>query len=142
MIISAFPGTGKTYFYKKYRKKLKVSDSDSSKFSKDKFPENYIKHIKRIKDKYDVIFVSSHKEVRDELLKNKIDFYVVIPSVSLRDEYIKRFEERGSPKEFIELISKNWFNWLKEITYDPRLHTIILGENQYIEDILKTLLQR
>jgi len=38
ILISAFPGTGKSYFYK--NTKLKVLDSDSSKFDKSKFPRS------------------------------------------------------------------------------------------------------
>jgi predicted nucleotidyltransferase len=77
-IISAFPGTGKTYFYNK--NKETTMDSDSSQFSgvKDQngnntkernpnFPKNYIEHIKENIGKYEFILVSSHKEVRNAL---------------------------------------------------------------------------
>ena len=43
IIISGFPGLGKSVLYKE--NKVNYSDSDSSKFSKKNFPENYIKHI-------------------------------------------------------------------------------------------------
>jgi hypothetical protein len=40
ILISAFPGTGKSFLFN--NTKLKILDSDSSKFDKSKFPENYI----------------------------------------------------------------------------------------------------
>jgi len=53
-IISAFPGTGKSYYHNKHKET--TLDSDSSNFSlvvengekkrNPDFPENYIKHIK------------------------------------------------------------------------------------------------
>lgn len=48
VIISGFHGIGKSYFYNNNHKTLKISDSDSSKFDKKDFPNNYIKHIKKL----------------------------------------------------------------------------------------------
>lgn len=124
-IISAFPGTGKSYFYNK--NKETTIDSDSSNFSwiKDKdgnntkernpkFPQNYISHIKENIGKYEFIFVSSHKEVRDALKNNCLFFYLVYPSISRKNEYIKRYEDRNSPTSFISLISNKWDEWILE----------------------------
>lgn len=122
-IISAFPGTGKSYYHNKYPKT--TLDSDSSNFSwiypkegkkvrHPDFPNNYIKHIKDNIGKYNYIFVSSHKEVRDALLNECIFFYLIYPRFSDRDFYMKRYEDRGSPEGFINLINNNWHDWIKE----------------------------
>lgn len=84
-IISAFPGTGKSYVYRKYiNSDLKIIDSDSSKFSKEYFPANYIEHIKRCLGRYDIVFVSSHKSVRQALKRCRNRLYHNIP------RYIKK----------------------------------------------------
>ena len=76
IIISAFPSMGKSMLYKENR--ISYSDSDSSKFNKKNFPNNYIKHIKRKMKEKDLIFVSSHISVREALLKENIPFIYVI----------------------------------------------------------------
>ena len=62
LLVSAFPGCGKTYFHLLYPEI--TLDSDSSQFSwipskerKPEFPQNYIEHIKQNIGKYKIIFV-------------------------------------------------------------------------------------
>ena len=85
-IISAFPGTGKSVYHQKHKET--TLDSDSSNFSwiidengnkvrNTEFPKNYIEHIKENIGKYEFIFVSSHKDVREALLNECIFFYLV-----------------------------------------------------------------
>lgn len=74
LVISAFPGCGKSHFFRENKDK-EVLDSDSSKFDKTHFPQNYIEHIKSNLGKVDIIMVSSHKEVRDE---NKLKEYNIL----------------------------------------------------------------
>jgi hypothetical protein len=121
-IISAFPGTGKSAYYANH---LATSlDSDSSKFSwitvdgekirNPYFPKNYIDHIKENIGKYEFIFVSSHKEVREALLINCLFFYLFYPHYNEKENYIKRYNARNSPEAFINLISNNWNDWINE----------------------------
>ena len=121
VVISGFPGIGKSYTAMN-EDSFKILDSDSSNFSWIKigvrnpdFPNNYIEHIKLNMYKADIIFVSSHEEVRNALIKNGIDFTLVYPHKSLKNIYLARYEQRGSSKEFIEFISNNWDKFLDEI---------------------------
>jgi hypothetical protein len=129
-IISAFPGTGKSYYNSKYP--YTTIDSDSSNFSwvKDEdgnntklrnpeFPQNYINHIKENIGKFEFIFVSSHKEVRDALLDECIFFYLVYPSMDRKEEFIERYRKRGNDENFIQLVSNNWDKWMQEIWFLP-----------------------
>ncbi|KKK65553.1 hypothetical protein LCGC14_2972950, partial [marine sediment metagenome] len=93
IIISAFPATGKTHFYR--NTKLKVLDSDSSHFSwlpnkqrHPNFPENYIDHIKQNMGDVFIILISSHKVVRDALVKEGIKFTLIYPNRELKEEYL------------------------------------------------------
>ena len=140
-IISAFPGTGKTYFYQ--NSNLNVMDSDSSKFSwvekgkrHPEFPSNYINHIKQYIGKTDYVLVSSHKDVRDALVNEGIDYSLIFPDISLKNEYLERFKQRGSSEQFINLISKNWNEWITELENQTNCSKIKLNENQYLSDIL------
>lgn len=128
MVIAAFPGTGKSYCVKNEAEKFDgVLDSDSSNFSWKKdangnntternpdFPNNYIEHIKENIGKVDVIFVSSHKEVREALEKENIKYTLVYPNVFQKEDYIKRYKNRGNSESFIRLLEANWEEWINE----------------------------
>ena len=127
-IISAFPGTGKSVYHQKHKET--TLDSDSSNFSwiidengnkvrNPEFPKNYIEHIKENIGKYEFIFVSSHKDVREALLNECIFFYLVYPDDTRKDEFIERYKNRGNDESFIKLVSDNWDNWMKEIWFLP-----------------------
>jgi wyosine [tRNA(Phe)-imidazoG37] synthetase (radical SAM superfamily) len=111
-------------------------DSDSSKFDKSEFPQNYIKHIKDNLGKADVILVSSHKEVREALVDNQIQFTLVYPEVSNKDEYIQRYIDRGSPEAFVNLLTKNWDMWISELEDQNDCSKIKLQDGQYLSDVL------
>jgi hypothetical protein len=125
-IISAFPGTGKSVYHSKHKET--TLDSDSSNFSwiidengnkvrNQEFPKNYINHIKENIGKYEFIFVSSHKEVREALFENCIFFYLVYPDDRRKNEFIQRYKNRGNDDNFINLVSNNWDEWLNELWY-------------------------
>lgn len=127
-IISAFPGTGKTVYHSKH--KSTTLDSDSSNFSwivkkngnkirNPKFPKNYINHIRDNIGKYEIIFVSSHKEVREELLNECIFFYLVYPDCTRKNEFIERYKKRGNDVKFIQMVFDNWDDWMKDIWFLP-----------------------
>ena len=140
LIISGFPGVGKSYYLKKEgNRKHECVDLDSSYYETD-FPSSYLNTIKHIyfmgKNDSGIVFVSSHKSVRDGLKKENIDFVVVYPDKKLKEEYLDEFRERGDTEEFISLISKNWDSWIDEIESEKN-KKIKLGKDEYISDLLK-----
>ena len=114
-IISAFPGTGKSYYHNLHPDT--TLDSDSSEFSwqydavtgeklrNSWFPKNYIEHIQKNVGKYEIIFVSSHKEVREALKDASLFHYVVYPRQCDKEMFKQRYIKRGSPEPFVNL----WF---------------------------------
>lgn len=127
-IVSGFPGVGKSYSAGKHQEWFKISDSDSSNFSwlpdgtrHPDFPQNYIEHMKGVGDDYDIIFVSSHKAVRDSLLENKLPFTVIYPHRSLKAEYLERYRKRGSPEAFVSMMDQNWDKFQDELIELSRL---------------------
>jgi hypothetical protein len=141
LVISGFPGTGKSYYVSRgegsdYMPQGFASDSDSSKFDKSNFPQNYIEHIKElIAEGTARIFVSSHKEVRDELVKEGIDFILVYPKKELKEEYIERYKQRGSSDSFIKIVSENWDNWITELENQKGCTHKQLESKQFMYDI-------
>ena len=134
LLCSAFPGTGKTYFFNNSDKT--VLDSDSSTFDKSQFPANYIKYIKDNIGKVKLIFISSHKIVRDALVENGLDFVLVYPSPDLKDDYIQRYKKRGNAEGFVDLLLNNWDNWMIELENQKGCRRIVLQKGQYISDVI------
>jgi len=150
IIVSAFPACRKSNMFNNYNgKPYTMLDSDSSQFSwiKDdngnntkernpNFPDNYIKHIKDNIGKVDVIFVSSHDIVRKALNENKINFFMVYPDKSMKDEWIRRFRERGNDELFIKFISYNWDSFIDEIEKEEKcLKEKLSVDNPYIDNM-------
>lgn len=148
-IISAFPGMGKTYLHE--QNPSTTLDSDSSNFSwieKDgnkernpDFPNNYIEHIKENIGKYDFIFISSHKEVRDALIDNCLMFYMIFPDPSRKDEFIERYRKRGNDDSFIELVENHWNDWVNAMpSKDDNVPFIpIINKEKYLGHELRSI---
>ena len=132
-LISAFPGVGKSYLFKTNKNKV-ILDSDSSKFDKKHFPDNYIQHIKKNIGKADIICISSHKEVRDTLVENQLFFTLVYPERSLKKEYVERYKERGNDDNFVKLLEKNWGSWMDELENQKGCKHVRLKSGEYLSD--------
>lgn len=147
IVVSGFPGIGKSHLAASG--KWRTSDSDSSQFDKANFPENYVEEIQRRKAYYDIVLVSSHEEVRAELERQKIPYYIVHPSYECKDEYLQRYRERGSNEAFVELLENNWDSWINGCIYDGSADTnqlrsvtgYKLGPGQFISDIVDQILE-
>src|ERR1700679_2180218 len=114
-IISGFLGVGKTSM-RVAHPELRILDSDSTDFSwadaskkvrHVEWPDNYVRHVRENVDFADVICVSSHDVVRAALVRDDLRFVLVYPRIEMRDEYIKRYVDRGSNAAFVELLSNN-----------------------------------
>ena len=141
MIISGFPGIGKSYFAE--NSELLVKDSDSSKFSwKEKgvrdpdFPNNYIEHIKANVCLYDVILISSHHEVRQALQQNMMEYVLIYPHRSCKQEYIDRYSKRGSPESFLKLLDEQWDTFIDQMFSDKTSRKYILTSGRFLSDII------
>lgn len=133
-IISGFPGVGKSHLGKRSDNEIKVLDLESSNFK----GENRWKDYKNEIGKVDVLFVSSHKETRKILSELGVRFYLVYPDRSLKAEYLRRYAERGSSQEFIDMMDKNFDHFIDSIENEEvRCAKIKLtGENEYLDSFL------
>ena len=138
MLVSAFPGTGKTYLvnHDAYLGCFSIMDSDSSKFDKSNFPQNYIAHIKENIGIKSHILISSHKEVRAALVLHSLPFVLVYPDISLKEEYIGRYKKRGNSDVFIKLINDHWEEWISELTIQVGCEHIVLKSGQFLTNFI------
>lgn len=151
VVVSAFPCCGKTYAFKHYQDKYSMLDSDSSQFSwcydynpleSDKvtkyrnpdFPKNYIEHIKENIGKVDIIFVSSHLQVREAMEEAGIRYCTVYPQKEMLNEWVGRMYRRGSSDDFIKFQIEHWDEFMHKITFEPYGFGICrLGNNEYLD---------
>lgn len=137
-IISGFPGVGKSHLGKRSDNEVVVLDLESSNFKGENRWEDYKNAIKNQIGKVDILFVSSHTETRKILSELGVRFYLVYPDRSLKDEYLRRYVERGSSQEFIEMMDKNFDLFIDSIENEEvRCAKIkLIGENEYLDSFL------
>lgn len=136
ILISGFPGIGKSYLMNNLPDGV-CSDSDSSKFNKKHFPDNYIEHIKSLMGSTNLILISSHEEVRKALVDNDLDFILVYPKRGLKEDYLNRYKQRGSPDSFIKLLNDNWGVWMDDLEKQKGCKHIVLGKDQFLKDVIQ-----
>lgn len=158
-VISAFPGCGKsTYFtqWSKYspidtvwERNERILDSDSSLFSwiydengnktdvrNPEFPENYIRHIKEHLETEDIIFVSSHKIVREALEREGIKYVLIYPSKDMKTRWMSRFENRGNTAEFITFQNDHWDQFINEMNAETFPRKVVLDNHDVNWDVI------
>lgn len=146
-VVAAFPGTGKTHFTENYSGEGTVLDSDSSAYSwlkqegglkirNPEFPGNYMDHIASNLGVASVILVSTHEDVRNALVEHGIDFTLVYPDRTLKDEYVQRFRDRGSPEAFVNLIDGKWDEFVGQLEGQEGAEHVVLQQGQYLSDVI------
>jgi hypothetical protein len=117
-----------------------VFDSDSSHFDKAKFPENYISHMLSIQNLYAnnfIALVSSHDNVRHAMKREGLKYDLVFPDRSIKDEFIQRYRDRGSPDAFIKLMEDKWDDFIDSCEKDQTVgRKYRLQSGQYLADVL------
>jgi uncharacterized glyoxalase superfamily protein PhnB len=147
-VISAFPGTGKSHLTASHDGEGAVLDSDSSDYSwvhkedgskerNPEFPGNYIDHIVHNIGTASLILVSTHEDVRDALVNHGIEFTLVYPDQTLKDEYLQRFRDRGSPDGFVDLMDKNWDTFIGQLQDQEGATHVQLQAGQHLSDIVQ-----
>ncbi len=149
-IVSAFPGCGKSFLTENFDADGPVLDSDSSGYSwlqaedgskvrNPDFPKNYVEHIEQNIGSAALIVVSSHAEVREPLADEGIDYTLVYPEPALKEDYLERFQRRGSPAAFVNLLDNKWDDFIGDLESDPSPKKVILGPGQYLSDVIDDL---
>lgn len=151
LIISAFPGCGKTYIYNNQDKfGYKVMDSDSSTFAKhENWEEEYVKHIESNLGKYDFIFIAQYPKVLELLYRDNVPFVVVAPDnrkelseeerMLIKQQWFGRFILRDNShikdlNRWLELLKNNYDSWtsVESLSKNHPDEIILLKENEYL----------
>jgi hypothetical protein len=112
IIVSVFPGCGREYLKKNCREGVTVENVRISSFDENEFPENYVDYVLSVVDKNDIVLISSHPAVCEELNKREVDFNLFYPERSRRNEIIENFVISRKPMKYIQEVDNKWTEWI------------------------------
>lgn len=131
MIICGFPGVGKSTMAKR---SIKWVDLESTPFGK--IWSLYAAVAKHMSNNGYTVMVSTHEALLEELEMQGVCYTVVIPPVTDKSTYIRRYEKRGNTEDFIKFLDANWEQWLDDIVRKSSAFrtVVILPENSGIAE--------
>lgn len=112
IIVSVFPGCGREYLKKNCREGVTVENVRISSFDENEFPEKYVDYVLSVVDKNDIVLISSHPAVCEELNKREVDFNLFYPARSRRNEIIENFVISHKPMKYIQEVDNKWTEWI------------------------------
>ena len=130
MIICGYAGIGKSYCAKQI---ANLVDLESTPFKKNW--EVYADVIEHMHKNGYTVLTSCHKELREELKKRGLYFFVAIPAEERKDEFKERYTQRGNSEEFINLQMDNWDKWHNELREEKGYKLITLTKDCDLFDI-------
>lgn len=125
-IYSCFSGSGKTFAQSRYsgrvldlessyyryrglsKKTVEALKGDSSRELNENFVDDYVDAILDSIGSVDILFISQHDEVLEELDVLGVPYTIVFYESDMKDECLSRCKQRGNSSEFIEGISDKW----------------------------------
>ena len=113
IIVSTFPGIGKTYFSNLYGDKIKIAD-----FSSDNDFETLAERIIGVVDNNDVVFVGHDNSFRNALDERSLDYDIFYPSKERRGEIIENCVRKREKPNRIREIDTKFDKWVNEIDND------------------------
>lgn len=139
LIISAFPGTGKTYICDNVTN-IDAVEVEFWKY-KDDLHAEYINLIKDYIGKVDYIFVATDPIGLKLLHCEGLKIILVYPENELREEYLQRYIDRDSPTDFIGAFMKYWNPWLDELKRQDYCKHVVMESGEYLEDFMVSQLR-
>jgi len=130
-VYSAFCGTGKSWLCSK--KPNLFVEVEGWKYQDGDFPDNCIQDIEKELCTNKKVLIDTNPIVLKKLFQSGIKIKLFYPNNNLKNKYINNFIERGSSKDFIELLNKNWDKWIDELKEQQYCEQIVLGDEEYLE---------
>lgn len=150
MVISGFPGIGKSTFARS-QPKLAIIDCNSEQFGwsdlnkrirNPEWPKNFADFVISKLHQADMICISSHPEVRDALIQQGVHIFLVYPDVAQKEEYLSRYRNRGNSEEYVKRMGEKFKEWIDGMKQQRGGTHIVLGNGEYFSEIADRIIQR
>ena len=156
MIIAAHAGTGKTQFskeifdsvdfvsmpYKYYLPDgiLSCEEMESKKADfgleiREEWPDNYIKAVINRYNENRYVIIPPIAPVLEALRNEQIPYIICYPERQAKDEYERRYKERGNTENFLSIFIGYWDYFLDALESDPGKHHIVMKSEEYLTDL-------
>lgn len=163
MIIAGFSGVGKTHFCENtknaidfiimpfkysnfYEVSKNLSEDEDIKANEElefvvAWDEYYYYALKDTCRKFpeQIIVIPTVVSILDKLKQDNIPVTVVYPNVADKEEYEKRYKNRGNSDTFMEIFLERWDEWIKAIQNHVSDKVIELSAEQYLSDVIGTV---
>ncbi len=81
------------------------------------------------------IVIPSAARVLRGLERSGVPFLLCYPRPEAREEYRRRFEQRGNTARFIEIFIGGWEHWMKSLRQDPCTIRLEMKPSEYLLDL-------
>lgn len=160
MIIAAFSGVGKTYFcnqvedskdfvcmpYKYFLPNITCSPLEGEKVKADRsleinleYPQNYINALLENMNKYKYLVIPSDSRVLKGIEDQSIPYILCYPETNAKEEYRKRYQQRGNTDDFIDVFIGSWNDFMEYLRKDKYGVHVVLNEKEYLLDAKKII---
>ncbi len=133
IVVAGFPGIGKSFL--KDIGGDRVADLHHKNFDRDSFPENCVDYVQSLLGKAEIILTSTHRDVLMELERVGIDYILVYPDKSLKNEYLDRYKK----STYKDSLNRKWELFMKNMEGANPAKRIILKSGEYLKDKLNLL---
>lgn len=103
------------------------------------YPQNYINAIFENMNKYKYFVIPADSRVLKGIEDQKIPYTLCYPEVNAKEEYRKRYLQRGNSDDFIDIFIGNWDHFMESIRKDKYGIHVVLNEKEYLLDAKKTI---
>ena len=81
---------------------------------------------------YKYLVIPSDKQVLQGLQLLQIPYILVYPEQNAKNEYRRRYEERGNTEDFIHIFADQWDFWMNSLRKDSYGWSIEIAKDQYL----------
>ncbi|MDR0248240.1 MAG: hypothetical protein LBI44_01035 [Oscillospiraceae bacterium] len=161
MIIAAYAGCGKTTFvgmvgenaidlhclpYKYYLNEAnnrgEAGKADPNNEMRPDWPCNYVSVIKDVMRKYAYVLIPSDFRVLALLADEGISYILIYPHRNCREEYLKRYIDRGNTDNFLSIFYEDWNWFIDRLEADKHGKHIVLLSGQFLSDVIITKIRQ
>lgn len=140
ILCAGFCGTGKSYLCNNFPEQFtEIECWEYQGGAKVDFPNNCVSDIVSTVGKVKYIMISTNPVVSKKLTELGYSVNLYYPEEKLKAEYFKRYIDRKTHSELMEVLDKYWYEWLNELMklkeQDGYNHTV-LKSGQYLQDFL------